>query len=304
MQGSVPETVGFGAVKTLGFATSIDWPDLAPDDRLLYEPLAALGIEARPVRWDDENGTDAAGAANLDAIVIRSTWGYIHHLAEFAAWIDHLDAKGPAVWNPPDVLRWNMNKRYLIDLEQAGIPVVETEWVRRDSRTTLADISRDRAWDEMVIKPAVSAAAWQTHRLQANDEHAEALLESMTREGDVMVQPFLQPIVDEGEWSLMFFNGRYSHAVLKRPGAGDYRVQEFLGGSSTTPEPPVWMVEQAARILPYAPGDLLYARVDGIRDGDTFVLLELEVLEPSLFLDRSPLAPARFAEAIAARLLV
>jgi len=287
------------ATATVGLVTCAQFPDLTPDDRLLAKSLRDRGIDARPVQWDSEGGWDA-----FDALAIRSTWDYFERPDEFAAWLDERAATGPPLWNPPAVLRWNMQKGYLRDLAAAGIPTVETHWVERGSDAELAQVLAERGWDHAVVKPAISGGAWKTAPVRRADlaEH-DAMLRDLIAGHDVMVQPFLTQIVDEGEWSVIFFGGTYSSTLLKRPASGDYRVQERHGGTTEAiAEPPAGLVEQAAAVLPHAPGDLLYARVDGVRDGDEFVLIELEVLEPYLFFGITPGSADRYAEALAARI--
>lgn len=284
---------------TVGLVTCGRFPDLWEDDRLLLQPLAERGMQGVPVRWDADVDWNA-----FDALVIRSTWDYFERADEFAAWIDARAAGRTPVWNPPDILRWNMQKGYLRELAAAGVPVVQTHWVERGSAVDLADVLRDRDWERAVIKPAISGGAWKTAPVRRDDPAgSSALWNELVAGHDVMVQPFLDQIVDEGEWSVIFIGGEYSSTVLKRPAKGDYRVQEPHGGSSTfVAEPPAGLVEQARAVLAHVPAELLYARVDGIRDGDTFVLIELEILEPYLFFYTAPGSVDRFADALASKL--
>lgn len=283
---------------TLGMVTCEDFPDLSPDDQLLIEPLRRRGIEARPVRWDAGGDWD-----RFDALVIRSTWDYFERPVEFAEWLDEREKSGPRLWNAPQVLRWNMRKDYLRELEAAGVPTVETDWVARGSSVSLEDVLDQHGWRDAVVKPTVSGGAWNTWPVRDGKPDAEpGAWDRLVAEHDVMVQPFLPQIENEGEWSVMFFNGRYNATVLKRPAPGDYRVQERHGGTTEALDPPPGFIEQAARAAEQAPGDLLYVRVDGVRDGDRLVLIELEALEPYLFFEATPGSEERFADALAERL--
>jgi glutathione synthase/RimK-type ligase-like ATP-grasp enzyme len=256
--------------------------DLVPDDRLLIEPLRTAGIEAIPLRWD---ATDVDWA-ELDGAVIRSTWDYQARPVRFQRWIESCDSAGVRLWNPPHVLLWNMHKRYLRELEKRGVPIVPTVWLNRGAEADLGGLMDERGWRRVVVKPAVSAGARRTSVVgRAEVGRAEPEFRSLLARRDLLVQPFLDAISGEGEWSFVFFGRVYSHAVLKRPASGDFRVQERFGGSAAPAEPPARLVEQASRVLAEIEGDLLYARVDGVREGDRFLLFELEVLEPSLFLD-------------------
>jgi glutathione synthase/RimK-type ligase-like ATP-grasp enzyme len=233
-------------------------PELADDDRLLLDHLPA-----RAVVWDDASIDWTA----FDAIVIRSTWDYHTRIDEFRAWIDRLDACGAKLWNPPALLRWNTHKRYLIDLAARGVNVVPTLLASR-----------------VVIKPAVSATAYRTSVLDPFDQ-------------EMLVQPFIDEVVTAGEWSLIFFRGAFSHAVIKRARSGDFRVQHDFGGTWEPAQPDAALIEQAQEILQTIEEPWLYARVDGVvRDG-RLLLMELEMTEPSLFLDIA--SAARFAAAIA-----
>lgn len=247
-------------------------PDLAADDRLLRDALVRRGAGVHAVVWDDP----AVDWNAYDAIVVRSTWDYHTRVEEFGAWIGRLE--GRPLWNPPDVLRWNTHKSYLLDLEKQGVPIVPTRLVRR------GEPMPDVPWADVVVKPAVSATAHHTVRgLTAMD-------------CDLLIQPFVPEIVDGGELSFIFLGRRFSHAVRKRPRAGDFRVQAEFGGSAERFEPPGELLAQAGAIAATLGTQWLYARIDAIvRDG-RLMLMELEAVEPSLFLDGE--AAERFADAL------
>jgi glutathione synthase/RimK-type ligase-like ATP-grasp enzyme len=272
-------------------------PSLSADDRLVLAPLAQRGIRAEAVAWDDP----AAAWDAYDALVVRSTWNY--HLAPdaFRSWIGRVESLGLPVWNPPPVLRWNSAKTYLRELESRGVETVPTCWVAGEVVPTLAEVLAGASWSEAVVKPAISASAYETWRVEAGrltaeDEARFRLLAS--RPGGAMVQRFVPELARDGEWSVMFLDGEYSHAVLKRPRAGDFRVQREHGGSAEGSAPPAHILATAAAITQRIPGPWLYARVDGVEIDGQFVLVELELLEPSLFLGAESSAAERFAEAI------
>ncbi|HWG34727.1 MAG TPA: hypothetical protein VN650_11190 [Gemmatimonadaceae bacterium] len=283
----------------IAFVTSTAHPDLTPDDQLAVAQLERRRARVTAAIWNDPSVDWTA----FDAIIIRSTWDYHHRAAEFRAWIDALEAAGAPVWNPPPVLRWNMEKTYLRDLERAGVPIVPTEWLEKGTNPDLAGLLAERGWMDAVVKPVISAAATRTWRVS----HATVLdvgvqfAESLDA-GDVMVQPFMPEIQTRGEWSLMFIDGDFSHAVRKMPTGGDFRVQTGFGGRSITDQPDGEVIRAAQRVLDVAPSPWLYARVDGIETDAGFVLLELEMLEPSLFFSHTTSGAARFAEAVVARL--
>src|SRR5690606_31887996 len=199
-----------GAMR-IALATYSLAPELTEDDRQLLEPLARRGIHAEPVVWDAP-GVDWT---TYDAVIIRSCWDYYLRRDEFLGWIERLEATGTPLWNPPTIVRWNSDKSYLKDLEAAGVPVVPTRWVAPGETATLAELLEETGWDEAVVKPVVSAGAyetWRTSRARAADD--EARFRALARRERLMIQPFLPEITAEGEWSLVFFVVRFSHAVI------------------------------------------------------------------------------------------
>jgi glutathione synthase/RimK-type ligase-like ATP-grasp enzyme len=286
--------------------------ELTPDDRLLLAPLEELGISASPAVWDDP-GVDWSRFAG---VVVRSTWDYHLKASAFTEWIDRLAAAGVPLWNPAPVLRWNLHKAYLEELAADGIAVVPTRRLPRGSRASLKAVLDENGWQRAVVKPAISASARRTTLVtRAEAPSRERALRTLLSREDVLVQPYIPAVAERGEWSLVLLAGAYSHAALKRPREGDFRVQERFGGSFGAAEPPPELVEQAVRAaeagrrlagraggVEAAAPDLLYARVDGVFEDGVFVLLELEVLEPSLFFEVDPASTSRFADALLTRL--
>lgn len=272
-------------------------PELSADDRLLLAPLAARGVRAEPATWEDQ----AVAWDSYDALVIRSTWNYHLVLDVFLTWIDRVQLLGVPIWNPPPILRWNSTKAYLRELEARGVEIVPTRWVAGAAGPSLAALLDETAWPDAVVKPAVSASAYETWRVTAGRVTAEdeARVRRLARRAEgVMVQRFVPELANGGEWSLVFLDGEYSHAALKRPRAGDFRVQPEHGGTVEAHAAPEHLVASARAIMNHAPGRPLYGRVDGCEIDGRFVLVELELLEPSLFLGAHGRAPERFAEAI------
>jgi hypothetical protein len=267
--------------------------DLANDDRLAAALLRSRGSEVAALAWDDPD----ADWSRFDAIVLRSCWDYHLRPAEFGAWIDRIEEAGARLWNPPALARWNAHKGYLLDLAAAGCAVVPTALLPRGDPSDLGALLADRGWSRAVLKPAIAASAFGARRIGPDDAGDDDLA-PWRSEHDLLVQPFLDEIAEAGEWSLIFMGGTFSHAVHKRPGHGDFRVQYELGGSMETSVPPGPALAAAHRVLEAVPGPWLYARVDGVVTAGGFLLMELEMLEPSLFLDREVGAPARLADAI------
>lgn len=279
----------------IGFATSAAYPLLTNDDRPLIDCLRDAGSTGRPLVWDDPS----APWTECDAVVLRSTWDYHHRPQAFAAWLDHLDRLGVPLWNPTRLVRWNMHKRYLRDLAASGIRIPETVWLDQGDAPPLAEVLGAHGWTTAIVKPAISASATDTF-LAARDSAADGARHAdlLTR-ADVLVQEVVPEVIADGEWSLVFLGGAYSHATMKRPRAGDFRVQVELGGSAAPADAPVAVIQAARRVADGLPGPWLYARVDGVMTARGFVLMEVECIEPHLFLSHAPGAHRRFTDALA-----
>jgi hypothetical protein len=281
----------------VAFATYRDAPELSPDDRLAAEALRRRGVDVRPAVWNDQ-GVDWE---DLALVVIRSTWDYHLARARYEAWVRRFAARPGVLWNPPPAVLGTLDKRYLIELARRGVRVVPTAYVAAADARTLAAVIDGEGWDEVVIKPSVSASArgtWRSSLARAAADQERFAAQRAAQ--DLLIQPFCPEVAARGEWSLIFLGGEYSHAVLKRPADGDFRVQRHFGGSPAAAVPGARLIDDAAAVLGAVGGPLLYARVDGIERAGRFVLMEAEINEPSLFLSFSDDAPRRFADAIAA----
>lgn len=287
------------SVRRVGLATYRRLPNLSADDRVLVPALAALGLRAEAVVWDQPDVPPG-----VTAVVIRSCWDYHLRIDEFFSWLSRLERRGVRVLNPPPLIRWNADKHYLLDLSSRGVATVPTRVIRKGERGRLAGVLAEAGFEEAVVKPAVSASAhatWRTSRALAH--HDDSQFQAAVAAGDVLVQPLISVVATQGEWSVICFGGTPSHAVLKRPAAGDWRVQGELGGTAQLRTAPPALIKDARRVLSAAGAEqAAYARVDGYLDDDRLVLMELELIEPQLYLDLEPEAPSRFAGAIAATL--
>lgn len=277
-------------------------PDVSDDDRLLADALSARGLAVHAVPWSDP----AADWSRYDAVVVRSCWDYFLRAREFHDWLDRLEAERAPVHNDVRILRWNADKSYLTDLAAHGVPVIPTHWLDHGRPSSLAELRRATGWSELVVKPTVSGGGHRTWRAKpAEEPDDDVRLAAMLDDGAVMVQPLIEEIERDGEWSLVFFGGRYSHAVLKRPRTGDFRVQHEHGGTFDSAQPTDAVIAAAVRAIAAVPVGAeppLYARVDGCVVGGELLLMELEVLEPELFLRCAPDAAGRLADALLARL--
>lgn len=280
----------------VALATSSKYPNLTADDRRLLEPLHDRGIDAQPAIWNDPN----QDWCHFAAVLIRSCWDYHLEPEKFLAWIAQLESANIPILNPAPLIRWNAHKDYLRDLDTRGIPIVPTFWPEQNTeRILLREKLRELGWPKAVIKPRISATAYRTQLATHEDAAiAQPLFDELRRSPGVMLQKFMDSITTEGEWSLIFFGGNFSHAILKKPQPGDFRVQNDFGGTSQLADPPAHVLASATRAV-HAVDPTVYARVDGVVAESQFRLMELELIEPMLFLADHPEAPARFAAAIA-----
>jgi glutathione synthase/RimK-type ligase-like ATP-grasp enzyme len=273
----------------LALATCAHLPGIHPDDVRLADALSGLGIAPVPCTWNDA----AVDWSGFDAVLIRTTWDYFQRYDEFLQWLERLPV--PTI-NDSALLRWNSDKRYLLELSQLGVDIVPA---RVSSAGNLRELLAGMAGEDVVVKPTVSGGAWNTVRGHAGAPgfmHAVAQLPSSH---DYLVQAFVPEVARDGEWSLLFFDGQFSHAVLKRAATGDFRVQSQFGGSVEQLEPGAAILASAqsalAAVAKLGYPDHAYARVDGVVIDGRFRLMELEMIEPALFLAARPDAAERFA---------
>ena len=275
----------------LRIATCRPLPEPDPDEDLLLRALAAVGIEATMCDWKDAGRWRGAVPT-----VVRSTWDYIHHLDAFRDWVGRTAAAAP-LWNPADVMLDNLDKRYLLELVARGVPVVPTVLLERGGPADVAGLAEERGWTDIVIKPAVGAGSFETHLVAAHTPEAAALCRRLVADRDVLVQCYLPSVADYGERALVWIDGEFTHAVRKSPrfAADEERVSEALT---------ITAAERAVGTAALAPvrDRLLYARVD-VAPGPTGepLVMELELVEPSLFLLQSPPTLDRFVDAIRRR---
>ena len=253
--------------------------------------LEAAGIKVEPRAW-----TDIGDLTGVDAVLPLVAWGYHLRFAEWLALLDRMSSPGaPPMLNPPSLLRWNSDKSYLQQLAAAGVPTVASRTVEALDDESLA-AARSTFGDQLVVKPLVSASADDTFRLAPDDP-----IPASVRGKRMLVQPFMPSIAHSGEVSLMLFGGAFSHAIVKRPKPGDFRVQPHLGGSETPCAPPPGAIALAQAALAAAPAPATYARVDMIEgESGTLQIMELELIEPALWLQHAPDAGAAFAGSIKA----
>lgn len=282
---------------TIALATSAALPGLSADDRLLLHALRARGLAAEPVVWEDPHYDWAA----VTLCVVRSTWDYAYRRREFLAWAQRV-ADALPLWNPLPIVVWNTHKQYLVDLGTNGVPTVPTRMLPAESRTTLANVCDEEGWDEVILKAAVAQTGRYLMRVPADQRDAgQHHLDRLLPSEDMLVQPFLPGVTAEGETSLVYVDRAFSHAVRKRPAAGDFRVHDDFEGSVAPVTPTPAQLEVAAAALAAVDEPLLYARVDLVPGPDGPVIMELELVEPALYLATAQGAAERLAAAVAAR---
>lgn len=283
----------------LALATYANAPSLAPDDRLLLPALAAAGIDGEPVVWSD----DDVIWETFDGVIIRSCWDYHLRHAQFRGWLERLDASRLPVWNSVPLVDWNAHKSYLIDLSSHGVPIVPTRVLDGPTEEEIEALVQEEGWQRFVLKPAISASGYETHALDAGfDAPTREIIRQLATAGDVLVQPFVDEVPRDGEYSLIFIDGAFSHSAIKRAAGSEFRVQTEHGGSVTAIDVDPWLIEAGSRVLNALPEVPLYARVDGVMRGQDFLLMELELIEPNLFLELRPGSADRLAEALRDRL--
>jgi glutathione synthase/RimK-type ligase-like ATP-grasp enzyme len=282
-------------------ATCTHLPDLDPDDRLLCDALAELGMTVRAAVWSDPTVDWSA-----DLCVVRSTWDYHHRYSAFAEWIDET-AKVTALVNPARIIRWNGHKFYLRELEAAGVPIVPTIWLKRGTAVDLQDALSVVGWPRAVIKPAYGASAdgVLAFGLDALELHrAQRYVTDLLRRQDALLQVYVETISTYHERALIFIGGQFSHAVSKAPFMHAdanlaSRAFDIPGTSGEVPvEAATGEIELGYRALKASPPGHVYARVDLVRDGKASRVLEVELIEPSLYLYAEPSAAAKLARAI------
>jgi hypothetical protein len=269
-------------------------------DYLVRDILQQRGVRVDEVSWRDPH----ADWNQYDLVVIRSPWDYQQSCSQFLDVLARIDASRANLQNPLEVVRWNVQKTYLRDLQNSGVTIVPTTWLQSPKVADLTNLFQQLKADQVVVKPFIGAGATDTFWLNS-DSSPELLrsIETLYQGRLALAQPFVESVLSYGEISLTFFGGEYSHTVLKTPKMGDFRVQEEHGGIIQRIDPDPEIISFARRSLAAVQADLLYARVDLVfLENQQPAMMELELIEPSLYLSYDEASPRRFADAIAARL--
>jgi glutathione synthase/RimK-type ligase-like ATP-grasp enzyme len=270
------------------------------EDALLSNLLEELGISYELLAWSDPD----VDWSRFTHVLIKSTWDYFDYYPEFLVWLDQLEALETSVLNPVATLRWNSSKNYLLELKAKGYPCVAGQILPKGTATTLEALHEALGFETLVVKPLVSGGAKNTLKItRGAGKELEDKIASLLQEEDFLVQPYIPEIVAVGEYSLIFFNGVFSHAVLKSPAVDDFRVQHYYGGTIQEITPDSKMLASAQVLVADFAKDSLYARVDGVVIDGVFHLMELELIEPYLFLGLSEKAIPNYKAALQKRLL-
>lgn len=277
----------------------INWyiQNILDEDQLLRTALEKRGLRVQRTNWDNP---DYNWSASRYA-VFRTTWDYFDRFSEFSQWLEVTATKTTFI-NPIELVRWNMDKHYLRDLETGGIAIPPTFFIEPGDERSLAEIVKTSGWPDCILKPAVSGAARHTYRLNPkNLSEYEAIFSRLIADESLLLQEFQQPVVEKGEVAYMLFNGRFSHAVLKKAKPGDFRVQDDFGGTVHDYNPTQYEMGFAEQVVACCNPLPVYARVDVIwNNQNNLCVSELELIEPELWLRKNNQAAERFAEALVA----
>jgi glutathione synthase/RimK-type ligase-like ATP-grasp enzyme len=275
-----------------------DWykQNILEDDRLVREALEQKGLTVARTNWDNP-GYDWS---KTKLAVFRTTWDYFDRYAEFSEWLDRVNKQTQLI-NSLSLIRWNIDKHYLRDLEQQGIRIPPTAFIEPGDQRTLAEIITTTGWRDCILKPAISGAARHTYRLnQKNISEHEEIFRQLIAHESMLLQEFQNPVLEKGEVAYMLFGGKYSHVVLKKAKPGDFRVQDDFGGTVHDYKPSAQEIEFAERVVAHCKPLPVYARVDVIwNNQDELCVSELELIEPELWFRKHHAAAELFAEALA-----
>lgn len=261
-------------------------------DQLLVPPLNNLGWNVDTISWRNET----VDWNHYDVVIIRSCWDYQQEPERFLATLNTIEQSNATLTNSLALVKWNIQKTYLKKLEAKQIPIVPTLWKDQFKAEELISYYKRFETDNIIIKPEIGAGADHIFWLKKGEEepHLQSL-KATFKDTAFMVQPFLKPIITEGEYSLFFFDGNYSHTVLKTPKSGDFRVQEEHGGILQLVEADETLLNLGEKTLKALPEKPLYARIDLVQHKGAFVVIEVEIIEPSLYFNMDDESPQRFA---------
>jgi len=264
------------------------------DDKLLNF-LKQKGLNIEKVIWNDP----AINWQDYSLAILKSPWDYFDLISDFYQWLDQLEHLKVELLNPIEVVKWNSNKLYLQEIEAAGLKITPSTFIRKQESVNLNEFFGKYGVDKLIVKPCISGGAKNTFKVTAdNVSEVNQKLNNLLQEEDFIVQPFLPEILENGEWSFIFFNSVYSHSLVKQAKPGDFRVQPAHGGSVHPQNPSEEQINMAQQYIDLFAKNCLYARVDGTFVNGEFLLMELELIEPFLFLNTDPQNYERYYKAL------
>lgn len=268
--------------------------ELFEEDNLLIRGFEAQGFRASPVVWSDPN----VDWNQFDIALIRSTWDYLDASEHFLSVLSKIESSSCKLFNPLSAVRWNMDKRYLLDLEEQGAQIIPTYMTSHIELDALHKRFVENQWQTVILKPAIGLAAFHTYRIPL-DEIENVLIKIKTDQplSEYLIQPFIENIIAEGEWSFIYFNRQLSHVLLKKPAPNDYRVQGIYGGTIQLSEPQSHDLLQATSVLDRLPSEILYARLDFVRVDGQLSVMEVELIEPIFSFNLVPESIVRLVNA-------
>ncbi|TKB97375.1 ATP-grasp domain-containing protein [Pedobacter cryotolerans] len=265
------------------------------EDDQIISYLTEKGLNITKEIWNNEQ----VKWENYDLAILKSPWDYFDLIEDFYAWLKKIEDLNIKLLNPLETVRWNADKHYLFDIEKAGLKVTPSKFITKGGEVNLLQYFEDFTTDQFIVKPAVSGGSKNTFKVTAaNVDEINEKLKTLVQKEDFIAQPFLKEIEEKGELSFLFFNGKFSHALLKKAAKGDFRVQATFGGTVHPQQPNDELVETAQKYVDQFAKGCLYARVDGAMVNNEFVLMELELIEPFLFLETNDKALKNYYEAL------
>ncbi|MEN8202268.1 MAG: hypothetical protein ABFS28_06710 [Bacteroidota bacterium] len=265
------------------------------EDQLLRSALEKRGLRVHRTNWDNER----MDWSDTRYMLFRSTWDYFIRFTEFDAWLSRVNRETLMI-NPYQLIRWNLDKHYLADLSNQGIHIPPTRFLRKGDLLSLKEIVDESGWKEIILKPVVSGGSRHTYRFHRREVHLhESIYRSLLSEESLIVQEFQEQILTRGEVAFMLFDGKFTHAVLKKAKKGDFRVQDDFGGTVHSYDPTPEEISWAERVVSLCDPRPVYARVDAIWDNKSEpALAELELIEPELWFRYYPQAAEDLADAV------
>ncbi|QPH39288.1 ATP-grasp domain-containing protein [Pedobacter endophyticus] len=254
------------------------------DDKLLIF-LKSKGLDIEMVIWNDRS----VNWENYSVAILKSPWDYFDLISDFYEWLDLLEQKNIKLLNPVSIVRWNADKHYLAEIADAGLKIIPCHFISKGEKVDLKQFFQKFEANRLIVKPCISGGAKNTFKVTPeNVDEINTKLSKLLIDEDYIIQPFLNEILEEGEWSFVFFNGVYSHSLVKQAKKGDFRVQPAHGGSVHPQQPANDLIQTAQAYVDQFAKNCLYARVDGTFVNNQFLLMELELIEPFLFLNTHP----------------